>query len=458
MEQSDTPQSSTRRRRWPGVLVVVMLLVGAGLGVTPFVVDVSAPPAGGEVTWPYLTDIAEFETLDGPSTDAPIPTAEGLAAILDPAFSSVRGTVAISVRDGVSGDEIYAQGATEALKPASSTKTVTAMAALASLGAGYRIPTKVVAGSTDGEVVLVAGGDVTLTRDGEGYYEEAAQLSALAEQVLDAVDGEVTTLVVDTSIFADDPIAPGVTTADIAAGNTAKLTPFMVDGGRLDPAATHYSARADDPTGFAAGQLAELLGATTVTDGRASDGAVELGVVYSPTVQRLVELAMTSSDNLLTDALARHVAIAAGQEASFAGGAAATLEVIESLGISTQGAVLSDGSGLSQENRLTADMLSMLVAAAVSDDPNVTGLAASMPVAGYSGSLLDRFDGEGAARGEVRAKTGTLSGVSSLTGLAVTADGRWVTFSIIINGHKDSVGAERALDRAAAALTDCGCM
>lgn len=435
----------------------MMLVAGVGIGATPFVTDVSQPPQSGLVHWPYLTQIEEFEALPGPSADAPMPTAESLAPLLDDAFSSVKGTVAISVRDGMSGEELYAQDGTELLKPASSLKTVTAVAALATWGPGYRIPTRVVAGHGDGEVVLVAGGDVTLTRDGSGYYDEAAQLTDLAAQVRDAVGGDVTTLTVDTSIFVDDPVAVGVKPAEIAAGYTAKLTPFMVDGGRLDPTAPHYSQRADDPTGYAAEQLADLLGASQVVDGSAPEGAEELGVVHSPNMQRMAEMAMTSSDNLLTDVLARHVAIATGEEASFAGAASATLATLESLGMTTDGVVLHDGSGLSQDNLLTASMLSELVAYSVAGDADVTGISASMPVAGYSGSLNDRFEGESDAHGEVRAKTGTLNEVGSLTGFVVTADGRWLTFSFILNGHRDGYGAEQALDRAAAVLAACGC-
>lgn len=459
-DQSDAPHteaSRSKRRRWPGILVGLFVILSIAVAVTPLVVDVTPPPQNGPMLWPYLTQDTEFEGLPGPSADAPVPSAEGIAAILEPHFSGMSGDVAVSVRDGLTGEELYNRSAQEPLIPASSTKAVTAAAALAVWGSGYRIPTRVVAGTEDGQVVLIAGGDVTLTREGTGYYEDAGTLADLAEQVVEELGTAPTTLIVDTSIFPDDPVASGVDRVDIADGYTAELTPFMVDGGRTEPTATNYGQRSQDPTKAAADHLADLLGGATVEYGTADPQAAELGVVYSPTMQRMVEAAMVTSDNLLADALARQAALGWGVEASFAGGAAATLEIMESLGISTEGVALYDGSGLSTDNVLTASLLSQVVTVAVSDEGRVSGLAASFAVAGYSGSLERRFGDEDPAHGEVRAKTGTLTQVSSLTGMVLDADGRWLTFSFIINGKNNLYEAERVLDKAAAALVDCGC-
>lgn len=436
------------------------MILSIGVAVTPLVVDLTPPPQNGPLVWPYLTESSEFDGLAGPSADAPLPTGEGIAAVLEPylAASGMSGDLGVSVRDGLTGEELYTRSADLPLTPASSTKAVTAAAALVAWGSGHRIPTRIVAGAEEGQVVLIAGGDVTLTRDGAGHYENAAQLSDLAAQVLEQLGTQPSTLIIDTSVFPDDPVAPGVDKDDVAAGYTAKLTPFMLDGGRTSPTAPNSpSPRSSDPTQAAAKQLAELLGGPTVEYGTADPDAAELGIVYSPTMQRMVEHAMLTSDNLLTDALARQVALGWGAEASFAGAAAATLEILESLGISTDGVVLYDGSGLSNDNKLTAGLLSQVVAAAISDEVRVTGLGASFAVAGYTGSLQRRFGDEDSAHGEVRAKTGTLAKVSSLTGMVLDADGRWLTFAFVLNDRGDLYGAERALDAAAAALIDCGC-
>jgi D-alanyl-D-alanine carboxypeptidase/D-alanyl-D-alanine-endopeptidase (penicillin-binding protein 4) len=82
----------------------------------------------------------------------------------------------------------------------------------------------------------------------------------------------------------------------------------------------------------------------------------------------------------------------------------------------------------------------------------------SLPVAGYSGTLWDRFGTAEDGQGIVRAKTGTLTGVSSLTGTLTTTDGRQVIFSLIANGFTTGeVAVETALDEISAAVSQCGC-
>ncbi|WP_211354491.1 D-alanyl-D-alanine carboxypeptidase/D-alanyl-D-alanine endopeptidase [Stackebrandtia albiflava] len=438
----------------------LVLAVGAAVFVS--VVDLTPPPENGVLRWPHLSAVSAPEPFTGPAAEAPMPTADGLAAVLDPLLdsSALDGDLSVSVRDGLTGDELYGRGSETALIPASSTKAATAAAVLATRGSAYRIPTRVVAGE-DGRVVLVAGGDVTLTEDGDGFYHGAAELSDLAEQVLTALNGESpATLVVDTSVFAaDDGVAPGVAAADVRDGYTAQVTPLMLDGGRVDKDGPDSpSARHGDPTRHAADTFAALIGAGEVVAGTAPDGATELGVVYSPTMQRLSEYAMLTSDNLLTDALARQAALATGEPGSFAGGAAATMRVLADLGLPVDGMVLKDGSGLSKDNRLSAGLLASLVSVAASGEhPELSGLAATMAVAGHSGSLWHRFDDDRAAHGEVRAKTGTLSKVSSLTGMVVDADGRWLTFAVIVNDRGNLFEAEAAIDAFATVLAECGC-
>ena len=87
-------------------------------------------------------------------------------------------------------------------------------------------------------------------------------------------------------------------------------------------------------------------------------------------------------------------------------------------------------------------------------------LLGGLPVAGFSGSLTLRFDdAPPAAVGAVRAKTGTLSGVSSLAGTVVSRDGVPMVFALMLDRVKaaDEGYAEAALDRAAAALGACRC-
>jgi D-alanyl-D-alanine carboxypeptidase/D-alanyl-D-alanine-endopeptidase (penicillin-binding protein 4) len=80
-----------------------------------------------------------------------------------------------------------------------------------------------------------------------------------------------------------------------------------------------------------------------------------------------------------------------------------------------------------------------------------------LPVA--EGTLADRFAGSGliAGVGVVRAKTGTLTGVSSLAGTVVDADGRMLAFAVIADAVPTASSGRAALDAVATALVGCGC-
>lgn len=99
----------------------------------------------------------------------------------------------------------------------------------------------------------------------------------------------------------------------------------------------------------------------------------------------------------------------------------------------------------------------MLVAAADPANPRLRPLLTGLPVAAFSGSLSDRFhdDGSSDGAGVVRAKTGTLSGVSALAGVVTTEDGRLLAFAVLAD--RLSRWAEPDLDRIAATLAGCRC-
>ena len=91
-------------------------------------------------------------------------------------------------------------------------------------------------------------------------------------------------------------------------------------------------------------------------------------------------------------------------------------------------------------------------------DPRFGALLDGLPVAGFDGTLAKRYRTSPAA-GEVRAKTGTLNGVSALAGLVHTHDGAVLAFAFTANGIplSGTQQAQAALDRLAAALAGCGC-
>ena len=192
-----------------------------------------------------------------------------------------------------------------------------------------------------------------------------------------------------------------------------------------------------------------------------AEGADDLASVSGAPLPQVVQRVLEVSDNEGAEVLAHHVAIAAGEPATFAGGARATVATLRELGVPTEGLRLLDGSGLSRRNRVApATLLGVLRLAASPDHPRLRPLLEGLPVAGFTGSLDDRFDsGPTDGPGSVRAKTGTLTGVHGLAGLVTTRDGS--TLAFVLDADRVPLlknGLARVeLDEAAAALAACAC-
>ncbi|NJC83801.1 D-alanyl-D-alanine carboxypeptidase/D-alanyl-D-alanine-endopeptidase [Planosporangium mesophilum] len=403
-------------------------------------------------------------------TSAPAPTAAGLAARLGPLLSdpALGGSTLAAVADATTGERLLNRNSGAAAAPASTLKLLTAVSVLHARGATYRLTTRVVSGANPGEVVLIGGGDPTLGAGERRTYADGARLDRLAAQVKQALGGTAPTrVIIDGSLFGPAAYGPGWDDDIFSSGNAAPIASLMMDSGRVPPAGAHgTSPRTATPEVVAGRAFAAALGVPpgAVVAGIAPAGAAQLGAVESPPMARLVELMLVESDNVLAECLARQVALARNQQATFAGAAVAMRTVLGELGLPVDGLALSDGSGLSRLNRVTPALLSeALLLAGKGARPALRPVFAGLPVGGYSGTLRDRYrsptDGPGGA-GQVRAKTGTLSGVNSIAGIVVDADGRALVFAFIAIGGADGVPPtppQQALDRVAAALAACGC-
>lgn len=400
---------------------------------------------------------------DDATGGAPTPT--GVAAALRSRLADPRlgGRPAITVLDAEDGRALFTRSPDAPVSPASTTKIVTATAVLAAFGPYHRFRTTVVAGATPGEVVLVGGGDPTLALGAAASYPGASRLDLLASRVRTALGRAPSAVTVDASLFAGPATAPGWDTDIVSGGYGAPVSALTVDGGRTRPTPDHRTARTPTPALFAGRAFARLAGAPSapVTEGTAPTGGRTIATLDSPPLLHLVELMLRESDNVIAEALVRQVAVAKRQPATFTGAMAAVRTTLDGLGVQTEGDVLVDGSGLSRRNRLTTTFLTRVLAAVTGPDhPELRGVLSGMPVAAYSGTLAERFGQSSAsAAGTVRAKTGTLSGVSALSGVVVTASGRVLAFAAVANGVPagGTLGAEAALDRIAAALAGCGC-
>ncbi len=316
---------------------------------------------------------------------------------------------------GLTGPAAYSSGG--AAIPASTTKLVTAIAALHTLEPGTTFATRVVLEGRD--AVLVGGGDPFLERRPDADAEpDRADLATLARRTAKALrerDLRSIRLGYDDGLFSGpawNPTWPDTYRDDVVA----PITALMVDDGRP----------ADGP-------------------GRSLDPSYALQV----------------SDNETSEVLLRHVGLATGGAGSTKDGVAGVQQVLEELAVPVPRR-LRDGSGLSRDNLIApATLVGLLqVAAASEQDDPVRGLFPGLPVAGFSGSLTFRFDdAPQAAVGRVRAKTGTLRRVRSLAGVVVARDGTPMVFALMADRipEADDETAEAVLDRAAAALAACRC-
>jgi serine-type D-Ala-D-Ala carboxypeptidase/endopeptidase (penicillin-binding protein 4) len=395
------------------------------------------------------------------------PTTTGLARALEGPLASpdLGPDVAVVVVDGSSGRALYGRQPGRAQAPASTVKVLTSIAALSTLGPQAVLRTKVV--DTGSFVVLVGGGDPTLTtRTARG--STAPSLEQLADRTAAALKqaGRVRVGVrFDDSLFSGPTVSPAWPKTYVETGVVAPVTALRVDSGRVS---VRGNARVLDPSAVAASRFADLLrgrGITVVGPQRrvvAPASAPVLAEVRSQAVATIVESMLTRSDDDAAEALAHLAGAASGNGGSFAGGAAATRRVLQSLGVPVAGLVLKDGSGLARTDLAPPRTLSTaLVMAGSRAHPELRSTLTGLPVAGFTGTLADRFVAPTTrqARGVARAKTGTLSGVTVIAGSLVDASGTPLVYAVMADkvpfGGTES--ARVAVDRVVATLASCGC-
>jgi D-alanyl-D-alanine carboxypeptidase/D-alanyl-D-alanine-endopeptidase (penicillin-binding protein 4) len=406
-----------------------------------------------------------LDALDG---RARVPTAAASSAELAPAVAQMPEGEQLSglVVDVRTGRTLWSLDPQALMAPASTIKLLTAAAALDVLGPEHRLTTTTrEVGHT---VFLVGGGDPTLvptaTSALPATYPRPATLAVLAARTAAALPpGRPIRLRVDTSAWSGPTLAPGWSEDDVTDGNVTPPTALEIDGGRLHPADID-SPRTSDPATQAAAAFASLLrkdGVTIrgeVTLGGAPRTASLLATVASPPVAALVQRMLTISDNDLAEALGRATAAFEGRPATFEGAAAVVTREAETLGVPPFQLSLVDTSGLSHDDRvMPAALITVLRAAASRAHPALRPILEGLPVAGFTGTLAERYRSEDAdVAGLVRAKTGTLTGVNSLAGLVVDRDGRLLAFALLASGRRPAESVQDGLDRIAAVLPGLG--
>ena len=339
-----------------------------------------------------------------------------------------------------SGRVVYGLHRDRSLRPASNEKLGVALAALDRLGPEHRIPTTVLgAGSRSGarwrgRLVLRGFGDPTLTR---------ADLRKLASKLRTAGIRRVTGRIIgDETYFDKRRTAPGWKPSYYKI-QSPPLSALVVDRARS------RGRTVDNPALWAARAFRKALVATGIrvggkaVRGTAPPGSRRLVAVRSRTIKALVKRMNKVSDNFYAEMLLKHLGARMLETGTTWAGCLVVRRVLATHGVPLAGVRIVDGSGLSLDDRATARSLGRLLVSAWRDPAVRVPFFSSLPIAGVDGTLEDRMR-TGPARGRVRAKTGTTSRASALSGYA----GVRFVFAILQNGNPINwTKARRAQDR-----------
>ncbi|TML75169.1 MAG: D-alanyl-D-alanine carboxypeptidase/D-alanyl-D-alanine-endopeptidase [Actinobacteria bacterium] len=351
------------------------------------------------------------------------------------------------VRDQTTGKRLFAWNAGTARILASNTKLFTLGATLARRGPRGTIATRVMAahalrsnGVVKGNLYLVGGGDPAFGSQSfvDAHYGGGnATVERLASKLhaagLRAVQGHV---VGDESLF--DSLRGGPSSGYRASrDDEGPLTALVYNHGLT--ASGYFQT---DPPSYAADRLTDALRrlgisvGQSATSGRTHSGAAELARVKSLPMNRIAELTGKPSDNYFAEILAKGIG-----GGTTSGGARAIVRFAKQRGAKV---TLHDGSGLSHDNKANPrDIVRYLLDER--SEPESKALFGALPIAGVDGTLAHRMT-SGYAHRNCRAKTGTLTGVSALSGYCRSRSNHVLFFSILMNGQSSDSHAHSLQD------------
>ncbi|MBW3536623.1 MAG: D-alanyl-D-alanine carboxypeptidase/D-alanyl-D-alanine-endopeptidase [Actinobacteria bacterium] len=363
-------------------------------------------------------------------------------ALADPAYGAAAQQSCLVVDQGQR--RIHEIRPDLALIPASNLKLLTASAALEHFGADYRFVTEFRASSPpsdgviSGDLWIVGGGDpVIMTDEYAASFPNQPQLhtkvSSLADALVSAGVREVRgDLVGDDSRYDDVRFIPTWKPGYVTQGAVGPLGALLVNDGFTAFGSSRAVASA--PPAHAAGLIASaaeragvVLGA--VTSGEAPEEAVAIATVESPPLSEILEALLRESDNTTAELLIKELGLSLRGEGSTAAGLDAMDEVLVGAGVDPDLYEPTDGSGLDRGNRASCRALDL----ALTEQNRENVIGRGLAVAAKTGTLARRFHDTPAA-GQLRAKTGALDGVVSLSGWAPTGTGSPIDFAFIANG------------------------
>ncbi|MGM9691880.1 MAG: D-alanyl-D-alanine carboxypeptidase/D-alanyl-D-alanine-endopeptidase [Alloprevotella sp.] len=368
--------------------------------------------------------------------------ASALAARLDRLCADsifARTQLGLAVYDLTDGRYLYRRGERQCLRPASTMKVVTAIAALHTLGTDYRYVTRLV--RTDGEaatgdsivrgnIEIRAGFDPLLSKD-----DLQTLAAALAAEGVRRIEGDI---VADVSL--KDTLAKGW--GWCWDDDDAPLDALTMGGKDIfEPSMRRLLA--DNGIVFSG----------TFRKGRLTPGGRTVASVER-TVDEVLLPMMKKSDNLAAESMFYQMAAHGGKPYAGRREAVKAIEaLVKKMGLNPAHYQFADGSGLSLYNYVTPELLVRLLAFAYNDEALRRHLLPALPIAGEDGTLARRLRGT-KAQGNVRAKTGTVEGVSTLAGYCTAPNGHTLCFAIMNQGIRRTSTGRNFQDRVCRALTE----
>lgn len=379
----------------------------------------------------------EPDTFQVDTIDVALPWPRNIQYRLDsllrhPMFET--STVGLEVYDLTADSILYKVNEHQMLRPASTMKLLTAITAIDKLGGSYQFRTqlyytgKVEDHTLTGDLYCVGGFDPRFNIDDMNAFVESIRCMGV-----DTIRGSI---VADRSMKDADLLGEGWCWDD----DNPPLSPLTI--GRNTQFVDRFIRQLVDD-----GVVLDVR----ISDGTLPDSAFHLCSRFHSIDQILLRM-MKQSDNFYAEAMFYQLAAHQGHRPARAKDAAAIVKrLISKVGLGHRPFRIADGSGLSLYNYLSADLEVRLLRYAYRNSTVYLHLLPSLPVAGSDGTLRNRMRGSFAAD-NVKAKTGTLEGVSALAGYCTAANDHRLCFSIINQGVMHTSNARRFQDRVCNAL------
>lgn len=353
----------------------------------------------------------------------------------DPLFETSQ--VGLMVYDLTADSTLYTYNHRQMLRPASCMKLVTSITALDQLGPNYEYQTRlfytgeIIGRTLVGNIYCVGGFDPMITQ------EDVITLASSIRQLgVDSIRGLI---VADRSMKESLDYGEGWCWDD----ENPILIPLTI-------------GRKDNFTSTLAEEIARLgvnLEKVELMQGRKPAQAKMIDVCCH-SIKQVLQRMMKDSDNFYAESMFYQTAASTGHHPATAVDARnITKKLINRLGLNADNYRIADGSGLSLYNYVTVELLVKLLRHAWRTPSIAKALMPALPVAGVDGTLKSRMQNT-RAQGNVRAKTGTLTGISSLAGYCTAPNGHELAFAIINQGILDKTTGKAFQDRVCQVL--CG--